>query len=110
MSFFIALISHKVMKGGGRSMLLMELPNYKIPSLKNVGLTIYEKSQSFVFQAGKVILVVSLVLYLMANIGFNQTFQQIQNNDPELISVSPRNNQKFGAEPYKGDDRPFIFD
>ncbi|MCB9208700.1 MAG: hypothetical protein H6610_02840 [Ignavibacteriales bacterium] len=31
-------------------------------------------------------------------------------DDPELISVSPRYNQKFGAEPYKGDDRPFIFD
>ncbi|MGB0404237.1 MAG: ferrous iron transport protein B [Salibacteraceae bacterium] len=84
MSFFTALIANGVMKGKGRSLLLMELPNYKMPSIKNVSLTIYEKSKSFVFQAGKVILLVSLALYLMANVGFNDTYQKISNNDTEF--------------------------
>lgn len=85
MSFLIALIANKVMEGKGRSLLLMELPNYKIPSFQVIGYTIYEKSKSFVFQAGKVILLVSLLLYFMANLGFNETFQKIENNDVELF-------------------------
>lgn len=90
MSFFTALIAHKIMKGGGRSMLLMELPNYKVPGFKIVGLTIYEKSKSFVVQAGKVILLISLILYFMANLGFNETFKKIENNDTELVAdLSP---------------------
>ncbi len=86
MSFFTALIAHKVMKRGGRSMLIMELPNYKIPSINNVVLTIYEKSKSFVFQAGKIIILVSLALYLMSNIGFNDTFEKIDNNETEFVN------------------------
>ena len=86
MSFFTALIAHKVMKRGGRSMLIMELPNYKMPSFNNVVLTIYEKSKSFVFQAGKIIILVSIALYLMSNIGFNDTFEKIDNNDTEFVN------------------------
>jgi ferrous iron transport protein B len=86
MSFFTALIAHKTMKRGGRSMLIMELPNYKIPSFNNVVLTIYEKSKSFVFQAGKIIILVSLALYLMSNIGFNDTFEKIEDNDTEFVN------------------------
>ena len=63
----------------------MELPNYKIPSAKNISYTIYEKSKSFVFEAGKVILLVSILLYFMANMGYNETYQKIENNDVELF-------------------------
>ncbi len=85
-SFFTALIAHKVMKSGGRSLLIMELPNYKVPSFQNVLLTIYEKSKSFVVQAGKIILLISIVLYLLSNIGFNETFRKIEANETSFTS------------------------
>ncbi|UTW60572.1 ferrous iron transport protein B [bacterium SCSIO 12741] len=85
-SFLTAWIISKLMKSGGRSMLLLELPDYKVPGLRNVTLTMFEKSRSFVVQAGKVILIVSLILYIMSSVGFNSTFQKIQNNDPELTA------------------------
>ena len=44
------------------------------------------REKSFVFQAGKVILLVSLALYLMANVGFNETYQKISNNNVEFTS------------------------
>lgn len=81
-SFVAAWVINKIMKGNGRSLLVMELPEYKIPNLKNTTLTVYEKSKSFVLQAGKVILMVSLVLYFMANIGFTDTFNKVNNNNP----------------------------
>ena len=86
MSFLTALAANTVMKNKGRSLLIMELPNYKVPSFKNVLITIYEKSKSFVLQAGKIILLISIVLYLLSNIGFNETFSKIEANEPEFVA------------------------
>ena len=47
----------------------MELPNYKIPRWSNLGLTILEKCKVFVWEAGKVILAISVVLWVLASYG-----------------------------------------
>lgn len=86
MSFVTALIFNRILKGGGRSGLVLELPEYKMPPLRNIGVTIYEKCQSFVLQAGKIILAVSLILYFLGNIGFSETYQKIEDNDPEFVA------------------------
>ena len=52
-----------------RSFLIMELPTYKMPRWKNVGLTMVEKSKTFVFEAGKIILAISIVLWVLASYG-----------------------------------------
>jgi len=57
---------------------VMELPAYKWPNWKNVGLTIYEKTATFVFEAGKVIIAISIILWAMASYGFNDEFQNAE--------------------------------
>ena len=52
-----------------RSFLVMELPTYKIPRWKNVGMTMVEKSKTFVFEAGKIILAISIILWVLASYG-----------------------------------------
>jgi ferrous iron transport protein B len=52
-----------------RSYLIMELPAYRIPKWSNVGLTIVEKTKAFVLEAGKVILAISIVLWVLASYG-----------------------------------------
>ena len=49
--------------------LVLELPKYRWPSLKTVGLMMYEKSKTFVFEAGKIILAISVILWVMASYG-----------------------------------------
>lgn len=51
------------------SFLIMELPTYKNPRWQNVGLTLIEKTKVFVFDAGKVILAISIILWVMASYG-----------------------------------------
>ncbi len=41
----------------------MELPVYRAPRWKNVGTTMMEKARIFVTDAGKVIMVISLLLW-----------------------------------------------
>jgi ferrous iron transport protein B len=64
-----ALIIGKFVIRKGRSFLIMELPLYKLPRLNNVGITIYEKTLSFVWGAGRIILAISIVLWVLASYG-----------------------------------------
>jgi ferrous iron transport protein B len=47
--------------------LVIELPNYRLPSLRNALLLTYDRARAFVTTAGKTILVISLVLWALAN-------------------------------------------
>lgn len=57
---------------------VMELPAYKWPNWKNVGLTIYDKTLTFVVEAGKVIVAISIILWAMASYGFNDEFKNAE--------------------------------
>ncbi len=71
--FLAAILSAAVMKvilkTRERSFLVMELPTYKMPRWGNVGMTMYEKSKTFVLEAGKVILAISIILWVFASYG-----------------------------------------
>ncbi len=60
---------HKVLKIKSRTFFLMEMPDYKVPSVKNVFYTVVEKTKAFVFGAGKIILAISVVLWFLASNG-----------------------------------------
>lgn len=73
LGFAAALISAWVIslliKVKERSYLIMELPMYRLPKWSNVGYTIVEKTKTFVWEAGKVILAISVVLWVLASYG-----------------------------------------
>ncbi|MFT6828304.1 MAG: ferrous iron transport protein B [Roseivirga sp.] len=75
-----ALAMKFILKTTERSYFIMELPGYKVPSWKNIGLTIYDKSKTFVFEAGKVIIAISIILWVLASYGFNDKFQNAESN------------------------------
>ena len=64
-----ALLLKTVLKARERSYFIMEFPVYRWPRWKNVGLTIIEKVKAFVLQAGKVIVAISVLLWVLASYG-----------------------------------------
>jgi len=71
---FLAAISsayllHVILKIKNKSLFVIELPNYKIPSFRNVGITVIERTKAFVFGAGKIIFALSIVLWFLASYG-----------------------------------------
>jgi ferrous iron transport protein B len=64
-----AWVFKQILKSREKSFLMIELPDYKRPVLRNVILTIKEKVGAFVFEAGKVILVISMILWFLASYG-----------------------------------------
>lgn len=64
-----ALLLRFVLKTKEKSFLLTDLPIYRLPRWKAVALTMYSKSKIFVLEAGKVILAISIVLWVLASYG-----------------------------------------
>lgn len=71
-------IMNLILKNKQKSYFIMELPSYKMPRWKNVGLTIIEKVKTFVFEAGKVIIAISIVLWVLASYGPGESMQQAE--------------------------------
>ncbi|TDI80533.1 MAG: ferrous iron transport protein B [Bacteroidetes bacterium] len=64
-----AYILDKILKIRSRTFFVIEMPNYKIPMFKNVLITVIEKTKSFVLGAGKIILAISIILWVLASYG-----------------------------------------
>ena len=100
MSIIMAILVAWVMKGIIRSKakgyFIMELPVYRMPRWNNVGITMYESVKTFVTEAGKVIIAVSIVLWVLASYGPSDRFEKIdkkyQNN--EIIKGLPADELK----------------
>jgi ferrous iron transport protein B len=91
MAIFSAMVLNKILKIKSRALFMVEMPTYRLPLIKNVGYTVLEKTKSFVFGAGKIILAISIVLWFLGSNGFSDDFhdaEQIVNNRIEEEGLS----------------------
>jgi ferrous iron transport protein B len=87
MAIFSAYVLNKILKIKGKTFFVVEMPNYKLPMFKNVAINVIEKTRSFIFGAGKIILAISIVLWFLASYGPGKKF-----NDAEAIITSQNTN------------------
>ncbi|WP_044129374.1 ferrous iron transport protein B [Rudanella lutea] len=73
-----AYVLKLILKTKERSFFIMELPTFKLPRWNHVGLTVWESVRSFVWEAGRVILAISIVLWVLANYGPGDSMQQAE--------------------------------
>ncbi|MBT8309452.1 MAG: ferrous iron transport protein B, partial [Flavobacteriaceae bacterium] len=75
---FSAWLLNKVLKIRTKTYFVIEMPNYKLPLFKNVVITVIEKTKSFVFGAGKIILAISIILWFLASYGPGDQFNKAE--------------------------------
>ena len=68
-ALLIAALLKWIINSKDRSVLLLELPSYRLPRAKYVALSVWEKVKVFVMDAGKVILAISIILWALASYG-----------------------------------------
>jgi len=68
-ALFSALVFKWILKSDEHSVLMIELPKYKKPLWNNVFLNVKEKVTTFIVEAGKVILVISVILWFLISYG-----------------------------------------
>ncbi len=81
----VAWVLKFIIKARERNYFIMELPVYRMPRWKNVGYTMYDKVKAFVFEAGKVIVAISIILWVLASYGPGNRFAVI---DEQFASPS----------------------
>jgi ferrous iron transport protein B len=78
MAIFSAYILDRILKTKHKTFFVVEMPNYKLPLLKNVLITVIEKTKTFVFEAGKIILAISIILWVLASYGPGDKFNNAE--------------------------------
>jgi ferrous iron transport protein B len=88
MAIVSASILNRIFESPNKSYFVVEMPNYKLPMPKNVAITVWEKTRSFVVEAGKIILAISILLWFMASFGPGKNF-----SNAEQIVTQKQHNQ-----------------
>jgi ferrous iron transport protein B len=86
-AIFSAKILNKILEIRSKTFFVVEMPNYKFPLLRNVLFTVFEKTKSFVFEAGKIIMAISILLWGLASVGIGDQF-----NNAEKIVIAENYN------------------
>ncbi|MCU0385920.1 MAG: ferrous iron transport protein B [Flavihumibacter sp.] len=74
----ISWIAKWFIQNKDKSFFILELPMYRAPRWKNIFTTMIQKAQIFVFEAGKVIMVISLLLWAMSSYGPGERMAQVE--------------------------------
>jgi ferrous iron transport protein B len=91
MAVLVAWVMKFIIRSKGKGYFIMELPVYRMPRWNNVGITMYESVKTFVTEAGKVIIAVSIVLWVLASYGPSNKFELIDQKyqNKEITSGLP---------------------
>ena len=93
----VAMVMKFIIKAKEKSYFIMELPVYRMPRWSNVLYTMYEKSKTFVLEAGKVIIAISIVLWVLATYGPSKRFEAITTKYQQLTAAEAPNSTKIAA-------------
>ncbi|MCQ6960449.1 ferrous iron transport protein B [Mucilaginibacter aquariorum] len=74
----VAYVMKFILKARERGYFIMELPVYRMPRWNNVLFSMYERSKTFVLEAGKVIIAVSVILWVLSSYGPGNRFANIE--------------------------------
>ena len=90
MALFVSYILKWFINIKEKSFFILELPIYRAPRWNNVAITMVEKARIFVTDAGKVIMIISLLLWFLSSYGPGEQIKQVENKYANIIQVEPQ--------------------
>ncbi len=85
LSVLVSLILKSTVYRGSPVPFVMELPNYRFPSAKSVGLLLWEKAKDFLQRAFTVIFVASVVIWFLRS--FDLKLNVVENSKDSLLAL-----------------------
>jgi ferrous iron transport protein B len=89
MALIVSWVMKWFIKTTERSFFILELPVYRGPRWGNALTTMIEKAKIFVFDAGKVIMIISLLLWALSTYGPKQKMQAVTVKYDQLVAANP---------------------
>ena len=97
-ALFMSVVFKWILKTKQQGFMVMEIPSLKPPMMRQVGLTVWEKVRVFVWDAGKVIVALSIILWAMASYGPSDRREQAMAAVAMPNVVSDSTMQAYQAE------------
>ncbi|MFT3682259.1 MAG: ferrous iron transport protein B [Ferruginibacter sp.] len=98
MALLVAYIMKWFINIKERSFFILELPVYRSPRWKNALTTMIEKAKIFVVDAGKVIMVISLLLWVLSSYGPGDKMKAVSQKYEQLIAADPSKQDELGRQ------------
>ncbi len=98
LALMVAWVMKWFIKSKERSFFILELPVYRGPRWKNVLVTMVEKAKIFVFDAGKIIMVISLLLWVLSNYGPKKNMAAVTAKYDVLVQQDTANAANINKE------------
>jgi ferrous iron transport protein B len=97
-ALLVAYIARNFIKIKEKSYFILELPMYRSPRWKNIFVTMIEKAKIFVFEAGKVIMVISLILWALSTYGPKKKMDAVHQQYAAMAAQDPQNAELIEKE------------
>ena len=98
MALVVAAIARWFITTKEKSFFILELPTYRSPRWGNVVQTMVNKAKIFLFEAGKVIMIISLILWVLSSFGPGSRMKSIENNYAQLRQQPNANIEQLDKE------------
>lgn len=92
MALIVSYVLKAIIKIKEKSFFILELPIYRAPRWKNIGITMVEKAKVFVLEAGKVIIVISLLIWFLSSYGPKKEMLAVDKKYEILKTQTPATN------------------
>jgi ferrous iron transport protein B len=89
MAMLVSYVAKWFIKTKERSFFILELPTYRAPRVKNIGQAMVNKARIFVTDAGRIIMVISLILWALSTFGPKQRMAAVTTKYETLITQQP---------------------
>ncbi len=94
----VSYVAKRFIKLKEKSFFILELPLYRHPRYKNVVITMIEKAKIFVFDAGKIIMVISLLLWALSSYGPGKRIEKVNTAYAQRLAAEPQNAEVIEKE------------
>lgn len=101
-AFLAAFILKFILKTKEKNYFIMELPVYRMPQWQTVGMLVFKKVKLFLFNAGKIILAISVVLWFLTSHAPSNVFNQLEENAIALNTPTDELNAQKLEHSYAG--------
>lgn len=98
MALVVAWVMKWFIKSAERSFFILELPTYRAPRWKNALTTMIEKAKIFVFDAGKVIMMISLLLWALSTYGPKEKMASVTAKYEQLVKENPQQETELNKQ------------
>ena len=98
MALLVSMVLKWFVKIKEKSYFILELPVYRAPRWGNVVVTMIQKAKIFVTDAGKVIIVISLLLWFLSSYGPGEQMKKLEETHTQQVAATPQNKVQLDKE------------